>query len=150
MRHRRLRAGFTDTVNLLLLLAMVLCVASGILASRVALPYLGINPPFGPFYLRLHVLTAEVTLGLVPVHVALRRRWILAVGRRALSRGPRPEGQLAVRGTHDGDRGRDHPGRRPPEREPPALAPVQAGPIARRAAARACRPGDLTATMSDC
>ncbi len=82
-------------VNLLLLLAMVLCVASGILASRVALPFLGINPPFGPFYLRLHVLTAEVTLGLVPVHVALRWRWILAVGRRVLSRGPRPAARPA-------------------------------------------------------
>lgn len=73
-------------VNLLLMVAMVLCVASGILASRVALPALGITPPEGPFWLRLHVLTAEVTLGLVPVHVALRWRWIAAVGRRVLQR----------------------------------------------------------------
>jgi hypothetical protein len=73
-------------VNLALLIAMTLCVASGILASRVALPFLGITPPEGPFYLRLHIITAEFTLGLVPVHVALRWRWILAVGRRVLQR----------------------------------------------------------------
>jgi Domain of unknown function (DUF4405) len=73
-------------VNLALLFAMVLCVASGILISRVALPFLGINVFGSPFWERMHILTAEVTLGLVPVHVALRWRWILRVGRRLLTR----------------------------------------------------------------
>jgi hypothetical protein len=73
-------------VNLALLLAMTLCVLSGILISRVALPYLGFTILGGPFWSRLHVLTAEVTLGLVPVHVALRWRWIVRVGRRLLTR----------------------------------------------------------------
>jgi Domain of unknown function (DUF4405) len=73
-------------VNLALLFAMTLCIASGILISRVALPYLGIYPLGGPFWTRLHILTAEVTLGLVPVHVALRWRWIVKVGRRLLTR----------------------------------------------------------------
>ncbi len=73
-------------VNLALLLAMTLCVASGILISRVALPYLGFEILTGPFWSRLHVLTAEVTLGLVPVHVALRWRWIVRVGHRLLTR----------------------------------------------------------------
>jgi hypothetical protein len=44
-----------------------------------------------PFWFRLHALTAEVTVGLVPVHVALRWRWIAGVGRRLLAR--RPEGR---------------------------------------------------------
>jgi Domain of unknown function (DUF4405) len=73
-------------VNLALLFGMVLCVASGILISRVALPFLGINPLGSPFWTRMHILTAEVTLGLVPVHVALRWRWILRVGRRMFIR----------------------------------------------------------------
>ena len=73
-------------VNLLLLVAMTFCIASGILISRVALPSLGIYPLAGPFWSRLHVLTAEITLGLVPVHVALRWRWILGVGRRLVTR----------------------------------------------------------------
>jgi Domain of unknown function (DUF4405) len=72
-------------VNLALLFAMTLCVASGVAISRVALPELGLYTLQGPFWYRLHVLTAEVTVGLVPVHVALRWRWIAAVGRRLLA-----------------------------------------------------------------
>ena len=73
-------------VNLALVIAMTLCIASGILISRIALPYVGIYPLGGPFWSRLHDLTAEITLGLVPVHLALRWRWLLAVGRRLLTR----------------------------------------------------------------
>ena len=72
-------------VNLALLLAMTLCVASGIAISRVALPELGISTWQTPFWFRLHALMAEVTVGLVPVHVALRWRWIAGVGRRLLA-----------------------------------------------------------------
>jgi hypothetical protein len=68
-----------------LLLGMTMCVLSGVLISRVALPFLGITPLGGPFWTRLHDLTAEVTLGLVPVHAALRWRWIVQVGRRLLA-----------------------------------------------------------------
>ena len=73
-------------VNLALLFAMTLCVASGVLISRVALPVLGLHPLGGSFWEHLHLLTAEVTLGLVPIHVALRWRWIVSVGRRLLTR----------------------------------------------------------------
>jgi hypothetical protein len=72
-------------VNVALLLGMTMCVLSGVLISRVALPFLGITPLGGPFWTRLHDLTAEVTLGLVPVHAALRWRWIVQVGRRLLA-----------------------------------------------------------------
>jgi hypothetical protein len=69
-------------VNLLLMLAMVMCVVSGIVISEVALPSMGISPHVGPSWQRFHILTAEITLGLVPVHVALRWRWIVRVARR--------------------------------------------------------------------
>ena len=72
-------------VNLALLFAMTLCVASGIAISRVALPELGLSTLQTPFWFRLHALTAEVTVGLVPVHVALRWRWIARIGRRLLA-----------------------------------------------------------------
>lgn len=69
---------------------MTLCVASGVLISRVALPEMGISLSLdSPFWDRLHTLTAEVTLGLVPIHVALRWRWIAGVTRRLLARPPR-------------------------------------------------------------
>ena len=77
-------------VNLALLVAMTLCILSGILISRVALPYLGISlTGIGPFWSALHTTTAEVTLGLVPVHVALRWRWIVRIGHRLLAWRPR-------------------------------------------------------------
>jgi Domain of unknown function (DUF4405) len=72
-------------VNLALLFGMTLCVASGIAISRVALPELGLATLESPFWFRLHALTAEVTVGLVPVHVALRWRWVAGVGRRLLA-----------------------------------------------------------------
>ena len=60
-------------VNLGLLFAMTLCVASGILISRVALPELRISLPLDdPFWDRAHTLTAEVTLGLVPGQATVR------------------------------------------------------------------------------
>jgi uncharacterized protein DUF4405 len=73
-------------VNLALLFAMTLCVASGIMISRVAMPALGFFLTTNLFWNRLHILTAEITLGLVPVHLALRWRWIVAVARRMFTR----------------------------------------------------------------
>src|SRR5580692_1084964 len=63
---RLLRRGGRDrvlwAVNLALLLTMTLCVASGVLISRVALPYLGVLVPGGEFWTRLHSITADLTI----------------------------------------------------------------------------------------
>jgi hypothetical protein len=69
-------------VNLLLLLSMTLCIASGILISQVALPRLGITLPASSFWRQVHGTTATLTLILVPIHAALRWRWIVGVARR--------------------------------------------------------------------
>lgn len=69
-------------VNLLLLVSMTLCIASGILISEVALPQLGIAPPASSFWRQMHDTTATITLILVPIHAALRWRWIVGVARR--------------------------------------------------------------------
>ena len=85
---RRGRDRVIWLVNLALLAAMTLCVASGIVISRVAMPTLGILTVSTPFWNRLHILTAEITLGLVPVHAALRWRWIVSVARHLVTRRP--------------------------------------------------------------
>jgi hypothetical protein len=72
-------------VNLLLLVSMTLCVASGILISEVALPELGITVAASSFWRQVHDTTATLTLILVPVHAALRWRWIVGVARRLLA-----------------------------------------------------------------
>lgn len=76
------RERFVWLVNLLLLLSMTLCIASGTLISEVALPELGITLRASPFWREMHDTTATVTLILVPIHAALRWRWIVGVARR--------------------------------------------------------------------
>jgi hypothetical protein len=66
--------------------AMTLCIASGILISRSALPALGLTTTADPFWTGLHTTTADITVALVALHVALSWRWILSVGRRLLGR----------------------------------------------------------------
>ena len=73
---------FVWLVNLLLLLSITLCIASGILISEVALPQLGITPPASSFWRQMHDTTATLTLILVPIHAALDWRWIVGVARR--------------------------------------------------------------------
>jgi len=76
------RERFIWLVNLLLLVSMTLCIASGILISEVALPELGITLTASSFWRQMHDTTATLTLILVPVHAALRWRWIVGVARR--------------------------------------------------------------------
>ena len=76
------RERFIWLVNLLLLLSMTLCIASGILISEVALPELGITLRASSFWRQMHDTTATLTLILVPIHAALRWRWIVGVARR--------------------------------------------------------------------
>jgi hypothetical protein len=76
------RNRFIWLVNLLLLLSMTLCIASGILISEVALPELGITIRASSFWRQMHDTTATVTLILVPIHAALDWRWIVGVARR--------------------------------------------------------------------
>jgi Domain of unknown function (DUF4405) len=70
-------------MNLLLLIDLTLCIASGIMISAVAIPALGIHiASHGGYWESLHIRTAEVAIGLVAAHVALDWRWITTVARR--------------------------------------------------------------------
>lgn len=73
-------------LNLALLVVMTLCVLSGVLISQVALYQLGISVHPGPFWTSMHDTTSKLTLILASVHVAVRWRWIVSVGRRLLGR----------------------------------------------------------------
>jgi hypothetical protein len=82
------RERFVWLVNLLLLVSMTLCIASGILISEVALPELGITLRASSFWRQMHDTTATLTLILVPIHAALRWLWIAGVARRTAARRP--------------------------------------------------------------
>ena len=70
-----------------LIAAMTLCIASGILISRSALPSLGLTATRDPFWTGLHTTTADFTVAFVALHIALSCRWIFTVGRRIIGRG---------------------------------------------------------------
>ena len=73
-------------VDFALLFVMTLCVASGMLISQSALPAIGWSPAGGAFWTGLHTTSADVTVALVGLHVALSWRWCLTVGRRMIRR----------------------------------------------------------------
>lgn len=81
-QRRRGREALRWLVDLLLMPAMVLCVAAGVLVSRSALPALGLHPVNDDFWRGLHTTSADVVLFLVAVHVALSWRWGLSLLRR--------------------------------------------------------------------
>jgi hypothetical protein len=91
MARRRGPDRFIYVVNVLLLLTMTLCIASGIAVSEVALPDLGIHVPGGNFWSSMHSLTARLTLALLTLHVGLRWRWIVSVVKRMFSRPARAD-----------------------------------------------------------
>lgn len=74
-------------VDLAILPGMVLCVASGLFISRHALPALGVSTERDRFWSELHSVTADLTLFLAIVHVALSWRWLLSVTRRVVRGG---------------------------------------------------------------
>ena len=51
----------------------------------MALPELGLTVAASSFWRQVHDTTATLTLILVPVHAALRWRWIAGVARRLLA-----------------------------------------------------------------
>jgi hypothetical protein len=73
-------------VDFALLGAMTLCVASGVLISRSALPFVGLTMSRDSFWTGLHTTSADICLFLVAVHVALSWRWLLSVSKRLLRR----------------------------------------------------------------
>jgi hypothetical protein len=86
LRHRHGREAVRWVTDLLLLPVMVLCVASGLLISRSALPALGITPRQDAFWDGLHTTSADVCMALVALHVALSWRWAWSVTRRLAGR----------------------------------------------------------------
>ncbi len=86
MRRRGGREGLRWITDLLLMPVLVLCVASGVLISRSALPSLGITMQQDGFWQGLHTTTADVSVALVALHVALSWKWAWSIMRRLIGR----------------------------------------------------------------
>ncbi|MDQ1144126.1 hypothetical protein QE429_000953 [Bacillus sp. SORGH_AS 510] len=75
------KTRFNLTLNILLLVSMASVIITGILISRVVLPSLAVQ---GDHSIRgLHGLSADATLALVGLHVAVHWQWILSICKKA-------------------------------------------------------------------
>ena len=72
-------------LNLLLFIISVVVLASGLMISVVALPFFGVHP-FPTVFLRLlHLVSADVLLIVVGMHLGLNWKWIVAALRKHLA-----------------------------------------------------------------
>ncbi len=81
---RRLMAALPGTVRVkylvdsALFISMTIVIFSGLMISEVALPFVGLRIG-GSFAMRpLHSLAANITLGLVGLHLAVNWKWLIA------------------------------------------------------------------------
>lgn len=76
------RARLNYLLNMLLFIDITLIIYSGLMISRVALPSLGLSLGAGGAWRGIHSLTANLSLVLVGLHVALHWQWIVKAIKR--------------------------------------------------------------------
>lgn len=75
---------FNYIVNSLLFVALTTVTFSGLMMSEVVMPVLGIEIGQNGFWHWLHALSADVSLGLMALHLALHWKWIFSTVQRLL------------------------------------------------------------------
>jgi hypothetical protein len=77
-----------NRVNYLLVVGIfigfVSIIASGLLISEVALPWIGVTPPGAPFMLWLHLASVGWVIWLTTIHLAVNWRWIASASDRLI------------------------------------------------------------------
>src|SRR5262245_22136139 len=90
------QARLNYLLNMLLFIDITLILYSGLMISRVALPFLGLSLRAGGTWRGIHTLTANLSLVLVGLHVALHWQWIVQAIKRYIVQ-PLSSGQPVVR-----------------------------------------------------
>lgn len=85
---------FNFVLNILLYLAFIVLILSGILISRSVLPTFGLQAVRSPIWSGLHKLSANLALGLVAVHFAIHWKWVLHTVKSVFSRPARVKDPL--------------------------------------------------------
>jgi hypothetical protein len=76
------RVRINYLLNAMLFIAVTVMIFSGVMISKVALPFLGLRPNHDPFFRMLHTLFGEVLLWLVGLHLAMNWKWVTCVLRK--------------------------------------------------------------------
>ncbi|RME46745.1 MAG: DUF4405 domain-containing protein [Chloroflexi bacterium] len=79
------RSRLNYVLDTLLLMAMSTAFVSGFAISRDVLPFFGIPARRDLFWRALHTLSADITLVIVGVHLALHWRWVIHTLKRTLA-----------------------------------------------------------------
>ncbi len=77
-----LRTRINYAINVGLFLAMVLVIVSGIMVSRVVLPWAGMPTIYDGDWFELHDSTSNVLFVAIGLHLAMNWGWVLAALRR--------------------------------------------------------------------
>lgn len=88
-------ARFKALLNIALFIDFTLLTFTGVMISRAALPALGLSLAGSEAWMGLHRLTADASVFLMGVHLAIHWKWIVSTVRRYLTPGRRPAVALA-------------------------------------------------------
>ncbi|MFM2309702.1 MAG: hypothetical protein RLY87_1824 [Chloroflexota bacterium] len=80
--HQTAATRFSLILNILVFVTMTIAVASGVAISREALKTLGLTWLTNNAWRSLHGLSAEVSVLLVAVHIAMHWKWIVGLFKR--------------------------------------------------------------------
>ena len=87
---------FNHLLDLLIFIMMVLALSTGFLISEAVLPTIGIHVTIDPFWSMMHDLTANLTMVLIGVHLAMHWGWIVSMWKRYIWRGETPTPQSTM------------------------------------------------------
>ena len=79
---------FNLVVDVLLFIAFLAIMLTGLMVSRVVVPMLGLSVPFGPTWRILHSISAKLLLLVLGLHVGIHWRWIVNATKRAFTGTP--------------------------------------------------------------
>jgi len=78
---------FNHLFDLIIFIMMTLALMTGFVISEAALPALGIHVIIDPFWSTMHDLTANLTMLLIGVHLAMHWKWLVNSSKRYLGWG---------------------------------------------------------------
>jgi hypothetical protein len=95
LRNVKTEIRLNYLINMLLFVAFTAVIFSGIMMSEVVMPLFGIPRVNSRFWHWLHALSADITLGLVVLHIAMHGKWIITTAKRMIfgARAPKPTQQ---------------------------------------------------------
>ncbi len=78
---------FNHIFDLVIFILMTLALMTGLVISEAALPAIGIHVAIDPFWSSMHDLTANLTMVLIGIHLAMHWKWIASSFKRYFGRG---------------------------------------------------------------